>query len=158
MTLACVESGIDHADPTHWRASVASGGSPGVGDSIRLTDWLNTHSISANDELSDHDGDGLVVLVEYGVGGDPDIADAILLPMIGLDGARLSFRRARGADDVKVRAEFSTDLAVWVPAIIETIDAGAGDTDTLTVRSPVGAVRPALGYLRLRVERRQNQP
>ena len=60
LTLACVESGVNHADPDVWRASVAWGGSPGTDDSTSIDDWLTAFGLSAGDEFLDGVGDGLL--------------------------------------------------------------------------------------------------
>ena len=103
---------------------------------------------------SDQDGDGRVALVEYGLYSDPNNADEEFIPSVDTEGARLDFLRARGADDVSVIAEFSTDLVTWLPTNVESIDSRANETDMITVRPAAGMENRALGYFRLRVEQK----
>ena len=154
LTLAFPESGVDHANPLNWRASVNVSGSPGTSDDTQLADWLSTHSLTGNDLLSDQDGDGRVALVEYGLYSDPNNADEEFIPSVDTGGARLDFLRARGADDVSVIAEFSTDLVTWLPTNVESIDSRANETDMITVRPAAGMENRSLGYFRLRVEQK----
>ena len=134
LTLACAESGVDHADAAKWRASVATGGSPGASDGVALAGWLASHGLAAGDQLTDNDSDGNPALIEYAAGTDPSSADAGGgLEVQVLSGQlRLTFRRSRAADGVTVAAETSTDLVTWAPARLLSVTTNADGTDDVT--------------------------
>lgn len=94
----------------------------------------------------DADGDGLFNLMEYALGGDPEVADAMrIAPGVGVSGSspdrRLSFsfrspNDAFGArSDLRVRVEASGNLVDWteLPSATHEIDGGL-DTDGTPVR------------------------
>lgn len=154
LTLACMESGVNHADPGVWRASVAWGGSPGTDDSTSINDWLTDYGLSAGDELLDGDGDSLLSLLEYAIGTNPTIpdnSDAFVISMAAGE-TLFSYHRSRTADGVTVIAEYSFDLSNWSPAeIVTTNDLGSG-LDQVTVRRFGPGSGETQGFFRLRVE------
>ncbi|MBT5925579.1 MAG: hypothetical protein HOH33_03060, partial [Verrucomicrobia bacterium] len=154
LTLASTTSRIDHANPANWRASAAIGGTPGKGEGISLAAWLTANNLSPNEGLIDHDGDGLPTLLEYGTGGNPNMADATLAMHLSHieNQANLTFNRASNAIEVEVIAEFSTDLKSWQPTDIASIE--RGEQDRVTVRPPANASNPSIGFFRLRVNTR----
>ena len=149
LQLATIQPGIDHNDPAHWKASTQTGGSPGKGEGIRLADWLIAHNLKESDLQSDHDGDGLPALLEYGIGGDPGMADSEKsMTLTYTDGvARLIFHRAPYAIDVAVTAEFSKDLTTWHQAEIKNVERST--IDTLTATPPKNALNESTGFFRL---------
>ncbi|MDG1072262.1 MAG: hypothetical protein P8P32_11665 [Akkermansiaceae bacterium] len=154
LTLACVESGVNHADPDVWRASVAWGGSPGTDDSTSIDDWLTAFGLSAGDEFLDGDGDGLLSKVEYAIGTDPTMAGSsnpLIVSLIG-DDAYYSYTRSRTADGVTVIAEYSSDLSNWAPAEIVSSNDQGGGIDQVTVRRFGPGSGETQGFFRLRVE------
>ena len=149
LQLATIQPGVDHNDPAHWKASTQTGGSPGKGEGIRLADWLTAHNLKESDLQSDHDGDGLPALLEYGIGRDPGKADSEnSMTLTYTDGvARLIFHRAPNAIDVAVTAKFSKDLTTWQQATIENIERST--IDTLIALPPKNALNESTGFFRL---------
>ena len=112
LTLVQPANNPDHSLPQNWRTSVAGGGSPGASDSIWLAQWLADNGLSAPG--ADPDGDGLSNLASYAMG--VDLAGRAALPAAAIEGGRrltLTLRQRRGADDVTIVPELSTDLDRW---------------------------------------------
>jgi hypothetical protein len=154
LLLAFPEGGVDHSEPTNWQTSNSVGGTPGTLASNNLVDWLAANGLSPDEELSDFDEDGLPALFEYGVGGDPQMVDAV--PAMNLvveeNQAQFTFRYDRQATSVHVFAEFSPDLTLWQSPEIVTITRGT--MDTVTVRPPASATKRTGGFFRLQLKRR----
>lgn len=117
-----------------------------------LESWRQGHfgittdtGIAAND--FDQDGDGLVNLMEYALGGNPNSASDAPRPVMAMaDGPtqmlRYSFTRLRS--DLTYIVEGSPDLKSW-----ETLDTNPGNVgETVTVETPTSAGHR---FLRLRV-------
>ena len=165
LTLSSAIAATDLAEPLNWRASREAEGSPGMGDRIALADWLDAHDLATGQEESDLDHDGLSALLEYAVGGNPeDPSDGnVFTPAIislEVDGQIdnylvLRFPRLKGADDVRVSAQFSTDLISWTEAgpVIDYQFNSSNPVETLMVRAPT-PTGSAPQFLRLQVESR----
>ena len=165
LTLASAATATDLADPLNWRASREVGGSPGTGDGIALADWLDAHDLVTGQEQSDLDHDGLSALLEYAVGGDPrDPSDSnVFLPAVTsleVDGQTdnylvLRFPRLKGADDVRVSAQFSTDLISWTESgpVVDYQFNSSNPVELLMVRAPT-PIGSSPQFLRLQVESR----
>ncbi len=147
----------DPNDPETWRTSAASGGTPGTGDTVKLSAWLSGFGV-ANAE-SDTDGDGLPALVEYAAGLAPNAPGGsapAAFEWVDADGTvypAISFVQKIGTDDAVLSAEVSSDLAAWLTA--ETGDVvflgrqNNGDgTETVRHRAAeaAGAARRFLRY------------
>ena len=154
LSISPQSTRIDHNDPSIWQTSDTVGGTPGTLDGISLADWLASHDLSAEDELSDRDSDGLPALYEYGTGGNPRLANE--LPSLNLnmngDQIEISFQSDRHAISVHVFAEFSNDLTHWQPA--EIVSVTRDTIDSVVVRSPESASNQNSGFFRLQLKRR----
>ena len=152
----------DHADPANWRISRHAGGSPGTDDALGYVPWKLDHEIS--DDHSDDDGDGLVAMLEFFLGGDPKVSSPELLPLaaietISVEGIEspyltISFQRQIAADDLSYTIEFSSDLVTWTPGGVLVSQTPSGNGDGL-VREVWRATMPRSAgsqpYSRLRV-------
>ncbi|MEJ6648493.1 MAG: lamin tail domain-containing protein [Akkermansiaceae bacterium] len=150
LTMRSPVSGIDHADPNNWQASVTPDGSPGTDDSVSLDDWLTIHGLSPGDELSDLDSDGISALVEYGTGTDPNLHNANPITVELVNGEfQFSYERSRSASGVSVEAEFSDNLLFWSPGVIISSSLIANGKDLVVMSSPLPD--GSLGFARLKI-------
>lgn len=108
-------------NPLAWRPSREAMGTPGTTDSLNF----------AGTPDLDTDGDGWPAFVEYAFGTDDqnplDESAAMRAEWIQGLGVQLELRRALGADDARVRVEYSPDLVHWQTAterVVETITNG----------------------------------
>ena len=150
----------DHALPVSWRLSTAIDGSPGHYDGQRFADWKSANGQAG--DLDDSDGDGLNNVLEYPLFGNPSAASQSPLPtasvkIFGPDAfLTLTVRIRRGADDVIIIPERSTDLAAWdsrataIVLVSATPDATGGTT--CQWRSAVPLNSDQREFLRLRVQ------
>lgn len=91
---------LHHADATNWRASAATGGSPGISDA--LTPPANPNA--------DDDGDGLTNFIEH-VMGDGAPFTATRQP----DGSVvITWTQRAGADTGRITLQSSPDLSAWM--------------------------------------------
>ncbi len=143
LVLAHPQLGLD--DPAAWRTSATTNGVPGISDA----------TVFAGDATADADGDGLPALLEHALGtSDTDARSgpgAMTSVFTSGTGFSLTTPRNLRADDVTLRAEYSTDLGTWKPASLGgTRPAGPGlATETWEV---VDSGQSAM-FLRLRVTR-----
>jgi len=154
--------GPDHNLATSWRASLASGGSPGTAEGgQRYSDWRGANGIV--DDLGDDDNDGIPQLLEFALASDHTIPSRADLPSpniatlevggVDRDYVTLTFRRRLGADDLTYLVEFSNDLSAWVADGVFVSSAPAGEGVTLdTWRSPTPLTVGEQQFGRLRVE------
>ncbi|MBB08334.1 MAG: hypothetical protein CMN03_08720 [Roseibacillus sp.] len=113
----------DHGDPGNWRISRFPEGTPGGDDTLEFEDWKERFDVL--EEFGDGDKDGMVALLEFFLGGDPNVASAELLPEVGaglFEGENgearfltLTFSREVAADELDYVVEFSSDLVNWEP-------------------------------------------
>jgi hypothetical protein len=104
---------------------------------------------------SDDDGDGLNLLVEYALGGEPGRNDACLLPQGKNEGGSFIYRYIRppGRTDLDYQVLGSADLSSWLlPALSDVNDGpvtalGEPRKVELLVGSPVKFVRMKIGLL-----------
>ena len=152
----------DHSIGANWRASYASGGSPGVDDALLYATWATNNGITDPTGTGDTDGDGLINLVEYALNANPNFASLGQVPVQGSqlvsvgnvvsDYLTLTYSRAIGRDDVSYAVEATTDLGTYVPAIIVGSPNFNGDgTETLTYRHPTPKAGQLKQFLRLRI-------
>ena len=114
--------------------------------------WSAAHG-GATDPLLNGDGDGLTTLLEYALGGDPQVASSTNAAMVELIGNQLAvtFRRPAGASDLKYELEFSSDLLDWTGgAVLSSATTNPDRTVTETWRSPL-ALNNGRQFVRLRV-------
>lgn len=138
------------------------------GDAISATTW-SLFQQWKNDalgnfnapDLADDDHDGLVSLMEYGLGTHPLSASQTQLPSQAItlaDGEcylSITFRRRPGESGVTYLVEASTDLVTgsWLPQPVQhgaAVDNGDG-TETVTFRDTIPMNGAASRFLRLRV-------
>ena len=164
-SLTLAHSDGSPSDPRNWRASREAGGTPGSGDRVSLAEWLSNHGLNADELESDLDHDGLSALLEYAIGGNPeDPSDGnVFTPSITsleVDGQTenylvVQFPRLKGADDVRVTAEVSTDLITWSDAgpLVDYQFSSGNPVEVLMARAPTPSGREPQ-FLRLRAESR----
>lgn len=77
--------------------------------------WFGTEPSGPAVWETDDDGDGLSLLLEYALGGEPDRNDAALLPYGRIEDGSFVFRykRPHGRTDLTYQALASADLATW---------------------------------------------
>ena len=154
----------DHNDPENWRISRYSAGSPGSSDDIDYDSWKKQYNIA--DDLGDEDGDGIVSLLEFFLGGDPHVGSQHLLPVADtrpvesggedLDFLTLTFSREIAADQINYAVEFSSDLVTWVEGSSLLRQDPSGNDDGLLIetwRSNTPATEEVRLFARLRVWR-----
>lgn len=154
----------DHNDPTNWRISRSPQGSPGAEDGLPLSVWKQDYGFI--DDHADGDGDGLVALLEYFLGGNPTQPSSELIPTAGLQAfaidevtepyLTLSFSRQVTADEVNYVVEFSNDLLTWTEGGVLVSQTPSGRFDGLVQevwRSEVPHAESPHQYARLRVQR-----
>lgn len=108
LVLVAPLTNPDHALPTSWRASNASGGSPGLADDLPPTN-----------PLEDLDGDGLNALAEYFFGTSDGLAS--LNPTLlsnSSPGFLFTFPRNAFTEDLDWEIQASDDLISWDPAVV----------------------------------------
>jgi hypothetical protein len=157
----------DHGDPASWRASLATGGSPGESDGTNYTDWRIANGLPNPEIDPDPDKDGRDNLLEYFEGADPNSADhssgTIAVEPLEVEGVTnayivFRFKRSLTADDVIMIPQISDDLDQWLegPANIvlhgrERID----DTQEVIIfrsTDPAGSQPRKFGRLKLQLE------
>ncbi len=151
LVLIAPRTNPDLSDPYSWRLSAAPGGAPVTGDRQTYAAWKA--SAGVNGETEDTDGDGLVPLLEYALGGETTKSSANLLPSVSVDATgamRVQFTRSLTAGDVAYAVQVSDTLAGWtaIPATVLTRSFGPG-TETLTLSVPPPA--PGTGHRFVRV-------
>ncbi|MDB4435616.1 lamin tail domain-containing protein, partial [bacterium] len=140
ITLRAPGQNLDPSEPTHWRASVTPGGTPGSSDGTLL----------AGNPTDDLDGDGLTALLEHALGtSDNDAtqsgsASASRMLIDGILYDSFTYTVKEVADDVRTLVETTIDLQNWSndPAeLVELVVTSNGDgTVTRTVRLATPAV------------------
>ncbi len=152
----------DHNDPANWRISRYPEGTPGDHDRLDYAAWKEHHEVS--EDFGDGDADGMVTMLEFFLGGDPNVASEEFLPVAGtgtfaMDNGEesfltLTFTREVAADELNYAVEFSSDLVTWTAGGVLVSQTPSGNNDGLVIEtwradSPV----PAGGRLfaRLRV-------
>jgi subtilisin family serine protease len=128
--------------------------------------WVRARTIyewrqatGAGSDLSDDDGDGILNLLEYALGGNPFVPGTATLPQAALsaiDGVTflsLSWERPAGIEDLIYIVEASSDLNVWAPLdsdriFVEAI--GAMERVTAIDSSPM---EESQRFMRLQVRR-----
>lgn len=126
LTLIKPSSNPSHDSPTSWRLSSTHGGTPGIGDSTTLADWMNGYGIS--DPYADPDGDGMNNLWEYTVGSNPNKNNGLSGFYLSRHSDSLGDRAAidltlnlTAVDEVKTTIEKSSDLKFWKKANVEYV-------------------------------------
>jgi hypothetical protein len=139
---------------TNWRASAASGGSPGSAEPAGSTfdDWMTANGFA--DPNAEYADSGLSNLLAYALGRDLAFD---VEPYTGDSGgfATFSHRKRIGDASVTYSVESSTDLATWSPAgdlVPDGAPTSNGDgTETVTLRSTLPTSGRVDTFYRLRV-------
>lgn len=150
LVLVAPRSDPDHGAPLNWRPSVAVHGTPGGDDRVGFVGAPNV----------DCDHDGLDALAEFVLGSsDHDASsgpDRVGIERVGGE-VRLAARLDLTVKDVRVSAEFSTDLESWMEdpgdqSLVELVARSHnGDgTESLSWRLAASDFR---GFLRLKFRR-----
>ena len=154
LVIASVGSGLDPNLGNNWRASAASGGSPGSAEPSgpNFDDWMTANGF--DDPNAEYAGSGLSNLLAYSLGRD--LATDVE-PIIGDAGGFVTFshRQRIGDSSLIYSIEISTDLAAWLPAG-DLTQSGApipnGDgTQTVKLLSDIPTSGRVDTYYRLRV-------
>ncbi len=108
--------------------------------------WKLDHGLRPDlPEDLDLDSDGLTGLFEYALGGNPNVADAELLPVADITGTHFTLTYQRLRADVTYTVETSTDLENWSAVGVNQGTSG----QSVTASVP----RESRQFLRLRVSR-----
>ena len=136
-------------------SSYASDIEAAIPDPTTFSGWKIDHGLygTAALDTADDDGDGIPLLMEFALGGDPSVPDAGILPVPSIDDSgsdkylELSLTRPVGLQHLNYLPQTTTDLASWpvdssgiVDASPTPVDHGDG-TETLTFRraAPLGS-------------------
>jgi hypothetical protein len=120
----------------------------------------NDSAVSGLDK--DPDGDGAHNLLEYSLGGDPNVADHFHRPEIrsetfeGKEYLAIRFRRRVGDTSLTVLAESTSDLlsASWVEAVqVGSATPVGTDYEEVTYRATIAKADAAKQFMRVRVLR-----
>jgi hypothetical protein len=102
---------------------------------------------------SDNDGDGLSLLLEYALGGEPDRNDSALMPRASIEGNAFIYRytRPHGRSDLSYHVLGSANLSSWpLPGPSDVSDGPVSALgEPRRVELPVGT---SLKFVRLKVE------
>jgi hypothetical protein len=127
-------------------------------DAWRVSHFAGNANIPAvAGDLADPDGDGLVNLVEYALGLDPNVAGAQGLPAAASDGdyLTLTYRRPKSATDITYIVEAAGQAeGPWSTAGVTEI--GRVDHGTywmITMRDAVPSAGADRRFMRLRITR-----
>ena len=120
-----------------------------------LPDWLAAHRLTGSALTSDADKDGLPLLVEFALGGDPAKPDPHFVPRLVVAGDRVSWEFPRGHYDqlaLRVGMEYSPDMSPWSwmrCGCSQDVDASGLPVHTGTLH---GQTTGGQGFFRIRVE------
>ena len=154
--------GPDHNLATNWRASSATGGSPGSDEAgTDYSDWRSANGII--DDLGDGDGDDIPNLLEFALASDHTSPSSSDLPTaqietvniggVDRDYLTLTFRHRPGATDLSYLVEFSDNLNSWTANGVFVRSAPAEEGVTLeTWRSALPATDKDHNFGRLRIQ------
>ncbi len=113
----------------------------------------NAGSAAISGDFVDVDKDGLVNLMEYALGLNPNAFNAAGVPAPVIEGAylTLTYTRAKAATDITLRAVWATDLSGWSATAAPDL---LGDDGTLqTLKAKVLIAPDPKKFLRLEVTR-----
>jgi hypothetical protein len=115
LVLIDATTNPNHADPTRWILSARAGGTPGESGT-----GANTF---AGNPSKDTDGDGLIDILEFAYGSDPENPTSAYFPVASIaphevNGVKanyltLNFHRRPAVQGVKLIVESSKDLKTW---------------------------------------------
>ncbi|GAA5484758.1 beta strand repeat-containing protein [Haloferula sargassicola] len=125
--------------------------------------WILGYGLDAADrgETADPDGDGIVNLLEYVLGGDPSVGDASIAPAAAKSGNNLvmTFKRSDASEgDVAASLQYGSGLASWTTVTVPAANGTSGgvtftvvengtDPDDVTATIPAGGSAKFFGRL-----------
>ena len=128
--------------------------------------WEVSHGLSDSnpgDALLDIDGDSLSALLEFGLGGNPNVREPSLLPVFALESTEsgqtyvtVAFSRRKGCDHLVIRPEFAVDLGVtelwsWEAMELSASPTGSADLEQVTYRTKLPVTGSSAGFVRVRL-------
>jgi hypothetical protein len=135
-----------------------------LGTGLPFSSWLPRHFSGAdlNDAAitgsqADPDGDGIVNLMEYYLGSDPNLFSPGMLPVPSVSGvgnqrrASLGYGRFKDAQGVTLRIEGSEDLINWSPRTFQEVPAGPSTETTVRIKAEIDGVAPERQFFRFEV-------
>ena len=173
-TLVAVDEdsvAVDRSDPANWAIGCQLLGNPGAANgsifSYTFDSWKNYYFTAAEQldplisgALADRENDGIVTLLEFGLGLNPNLVDVAGLPGVavvkdgGEDYLSISFRRLKKPIGLTYRVWVSDNFVGWTEVTTEVglpIENGDG-TETVTVRDSVKVGDSSCQFIRLQVE------
>jgi fibronectin-binding autotransporter adhesin len=115
---------------------------------------FNPSQISAGESapMADPDGDGMVNLAEYALGGDPYGFTSPPTLLRSSEAISINFQRPLDLSDIRYHAEVSSNLEDWTALTLEVV---SGDAQTERVRAtyPLPSNSSAPSFMRLRFEK-----
>ncbi len=126
------------------------------GDIWRSFNFQDPTNAGFGADLGDPDQDGIVNLVERGLGLNPNAPDgAVALPVMANDGEflKLTYTRSLAATDLNCQALWSNDLATWsAEGVTDQLISSQVNIETREAKVPLSALEPAHGFMRIRVK------
>lgn len=99
-------------------------------NNIGLSDWKSVHGLAGVPDAADSDGDGVVDIVEYALGGNPRIADEPQMPALDIGTNSITFRHLRrNGQALNYEVKVADDLqGAWVAApVVGTLPVDQGN-------------------------------
>jgi uncharacterized repeat protein (TIGR02543 family) len=120
--------------------------------------WAGTNGVSDGSPEGDADGDGIMNILEYVLGGDPRKSSAEVLPKAGIEGADLvlTYKRSDNSETDTIQAgQWSTNLQTWsnVDVAIELVSENGTAPDDMMIRIPLSKTNDGKLYGRLHVSK-----
>lgn len=165
-----VESEAGPLDPrdanyfVHIR-SLASDIEAAIPDETTLSGWKTDHSLYGDDaaDTADTDNDGIPQLIEFALGGDPNLNDLSISPRLqtvqvaGETYLELQITRPTGLSGIAYTAQTTTDLNSWpndsagvLNANPSPVDNGDG-TETVTYRRTAPISNASAAFIRVQI-------
>lgn len=138
LVLIKPSAATDLNAPLNWRASSSTNGTPLASDATGYAAWKSASGISTDTE--DGDRDGLLPIIEYGIGSNPSQPALDRLPSLQRNTAGvwiIEVTRALPADDADFVLQTATSLDTWTDAaIVIESRVATGDSERFTCRLP----------------------
>ena len=160
ISLAATDLPTDQSYYIRIIATNGGGTSTGLSKSVTIVSFrqwqVNNFGAQANNsQISDPNacpsGDGIVNLVKYALGLDPNVSTSEGMPILSRDGSNLSlsYNKVACATNIVMAVEWSTDLVNWSTAgVTTTVLSDDGITQEIRSSVPAGTTSK---FLRLSV-------